>query len=380
MKISDVTTFVASDGKRNLVFVKVSTDEEVVGIGEAYSVGPDLATAAVVADFAEWLRGKDPLRIEHVWQHLYIHSRFPGGSVVNSAISGIDQALWDIAGKKYGVPVYRLLGGPVREKVRAYLGIGSGPPRQMAERACRAVQEHGYTALKIGPFGDDDTRDALPRMVRNAAARMKAVRDVVGDDVDVGVDVHARVMEPGRAISLIKALEPYHPLFVEEPLRPENMEALAKVAEHVHVPLATGEMLYTKQEFFRLLGLGAVDVVQPDVCCAGGITECRKIAAITEACYVSVAPHNPLGPVSTAASVHLAAAIPNFLILEQVPAAGTPRADLVKETLAPKDGYFELPTGPGLGVELNEEALTRCQAASWHRTFRTHGDGSVAFI
>jgi galactonate dehydratase len=211
-------------------------------------------------------------------------------------------------------------------------------------------------------------------------ARFSAVRRAVGDDVDIAVDPHAKIFEPAQAIALAEALKPDRPLFLEEPLRPENVDALARVAAHTDVPIATGEMLYTKFQFRELLVKQAADVLQPDVCCAGGILECKKIAAMAEAFYVVVAPHNPMGPVATAVNVHLVATLPNFLILEYHPDDEAPRRDLIDEPMVLKNGYLELPTRPGLGLELNEDAFPRYPFRTWHRGFPTRADGSLAFI
>ncbi len=380
MKITRIETFLAHPDHRNLVFVKVHTDEGLHGIGEAYSVGPDDATALVIHHFEQWLIGQDPGRIEHLWAMMYQGIRFPGGSVVNSAISGIEHALWDIAGKRLGVPVYQLLGGHVRDRIRVYQSPGGRTPEELAENAVGLIERYGYTALKIGP--QPPGSDALPAhaALRAAVARFAAVRRAVGDDVDIAVDPHAKIFEPAQAVALAEALKPDRPLFLEEPLRPENVDALARVAAHTDVPIATGEMLYTKFQFRELLVKQAADVLQPDVCCAGGILECKKIAAMAEAFYVVVAPHNPMGPVATAVNVHLVATLPNFLILEYQPDDEAPRRDLIDEPMVLKDGYLELPTRPGLGLELNEDAFARYPFRTWHRGFPTRADGSLAFI
>ncbi len=380
MKITRIETFLAHPDHRNLVFVKVHTDEGIHGIGEAYSVGPDDATALVIHHFEEWLIGQDPTRIEHLWAMMYQGIRFPGGSVVNSAISGIEHALWDINGKRLGVPVYELLGGACRDRIRVYQSPGGKTAEELAENAVRLIERYGYSAVKIGPQGPSSDLLSIGASLREATKRMAAVRAAVGDDVDVAVDPHAKIFEPSQAIAMAQAIKPYRPLFFEEPLRPENADALAKVASKIDVPIATGEMLYTKFEFRELLVKQAADILQPDVCCAGGILECKKIAAMAEAFYVNLAPHNPMGPVATAVNVHLAASIPNFLILEYHPDDEPPRRDLVDEPMQLRDGYLELPTRPGLGIDLNEDAFPRYPFRTWHRGFPTRPDGSLAFI
>jgi galactonate dehydratase len=380
VKISAIETYAVNPSGRNYLFVRVLTDEGVTGIGEAYSAGPDDATERVIADFATWLVGEDPRRIEHLWALMYNGSRFPGGVVVNAAISGIEHALWDIKGKALGVPVYELLGGPCRDRIRVYQNPGGRTPEEMVERSLALIERYGYTALKIGP--NPPGYQALPwgRVLREAARRLEAVRRAVGDEVDIGVDPHATIFEPGNALAMADVLQPYRPFFFEEPLRPENIDALAKLASQVRIPIATGEMLYTKWQFRELLFKQAANIIQPDICCAGGILECKKIAALAEACYVTVAPHNPLGPVATAVNVHLAAAIPNFLVLEYHADDLPPRRDLVDEPMVLKDGYLELPRRPGLGIDLNLDAFSRYPFRRWRRAFPLREDGSMAFV
>ncbi|MER3404285.1 MAG: hypothetical protein C4289_03195 [Chloroflexota bacterium] len=218
------------------------------------------------------------------------------------------------------------------------------------------------------------------RVVREAAARLEGIRKAVGEEVDIGVDPHAKIFEPVRALEMAEALKPYKPFFFEEPLRPENIDALAEFKKQCPIPVATGEMLYTKYEFRDLLARGAADILQPDVCLTGGLSEMKKIAAMAEAHYVTVAPHNPMGPVATAVNVHFAIATQNFLILEYIPDDEPPRRDLVKEPLVVKDGYIEAPARPGLGIELNEEAFGKYPYRSWHRGFPWRPDGSIGFI
>ena len=380
MKITEIKTFLVREAHRNLVFVKVLTDENLYGIGEAYSCGPDDATAQVVHYFAEWLVGRDPHDVEGLWQLMYNGSRFPGGSIVNSAISGIEHALWDIKGKALGAPVWQLLGGKCREKVRVYQGVGGATPAQCAANAVALIEQYGYSALKMSP--QPPGSDTMPwnAVLRGAVARIEAVRAAVGPDVDIGLDPHAKIFEPVRALQLAQAVKPYQPFFFEEPTRPENVDALATLKRQVDIPIATGEMLYTKFEFRDLLVREACDIVQPDICCAGGILECKKIAAMAEAFYVTIAPHNPMGPVATAVNVHLAACTPNFLILEYIPDDRPIRRDLVKEPLPMENGYIPVPTKPGWGIELNEEAFEHYPFRPWRRGFPWRDDGSMGFI
>ena len=379
MRITDIRTYVVGATGRNWVYVKVSTDEGIEGIGEAYSVGPDESTVAVIHDFKRWLIGEDPLNIEKIWQKMYYFTRFPGGSIVNSAISGIEHALWDIAGKKYDMPVYMLLGGKCREKVRCYQSVSGSTPEILAENAKRLVKKYGYTALKIDPI-PNSTKRPFNLVIDQAVQRMKALRDALGYEVDIALDAHAKIFEPSLAVRLAKAVEDFKPLFLEEPVRPENIDALANVTRKTQVPIASGEQLYTKFEFAPLIERHAVDIIQPDICCAGGISECKKIAAIAEAHYVSVAPHNPMSPLATVINVHFCVSIPNFLVLEQRPADVTPWSDVLKDPLRLKDGCYEPPVKSGFGVELNESAFEKFPPKAWHRKFTYNEDGSVALI
>ena len=380
MKIAGIDVYLVSVGRRNLSFVKVRTDEGICGIGEAYSVGPDRATEAVIAYFEDWLIGMDPMDGEGIWHKLYAGSRFPGGSVVNAAISGIDHALWDIKGRALGAPVHQLLGGKYRQRIRVYQSAGGATAEATVENALRLVQTHGFTAIKTDPLPPDLHDLPWPKALRQVERKMALLRDALGDEIDIGLDPHAKILEPARAIELCCAVAPYHPMFVEEPLRPENVEAMASVRSKSPVPIATGEMLYTKWEFRDLLRARAADIIQPDVCCCGGLTEMKKIAALAEAEYVSIAPHNPMGPVATAVNAQFAATAPTFLILEYTMDTGSPRRDLIREPYRLVGGYLELPDEPGLGIELNEDYFETHPYKPWHRGFPYGRDGSMGFI
>jgi galactonate dehydratase len=379
VKITRVETFIAGLDRRNYLFVRVQTDEGIHGIGEAYSCGPDDATAAVVADFETWLVGKDPRDVEALWHLMYAGSRFPGGSILNSALSGIEHALWDILGKSLGVPVWRLLGGQFRDRIRVYQSPRGTTPEELAEDAVRLIERYGYTALKIGPQPPNWAGMPYSQVVRESAKRLEAVRKAVGEDVEIGVDPHARIFEPVRALEMAEALKPYRPFFFEEALRPENIDAMAEVKARSPVPIATGEMLYTKFQFRELLEKRGADIIQPDVCIAGGLLELKKIAAMAEAHYVTVAPHNPMGPVATAVNVHFAVSTPNFLILEYSPDDVGKRRDLLVEPLRVTNGYIDVPNAPGFGIELNLEAIETFTPNRWHRPFPQNTDGSLAF-
>ncbi len=380
LKITDIQSFLVNAGGRNLCFVKVLTDAGIYGFGEAYSVGPDEATVATIKDFKGWLVGKDPRNVEYLWATMYNFTRFPGGAVINAAMSGIEHALWDIAGKAAGLPVYMLLGGKCRDRVRVYQSAGGRTPAQLAESAKALIAKYGYTALKMAPHPPGSQSMPYNAVTRAAGQRAEAVRNAVGPDVDLAFDAHATLFEPIRAAQMAEALKPAHPYFLEEPIRMENMDAMQTLKQRMQIPLATGECLYTKHDFRQLLSKQAADIVQPDVCLAGGIMELKKIAAIAEAHYVVVAPHNPMGPLATMVNVHFAACTPNFLILEYHPDDESPRKDLIKDPILVKNGYLEIPNKPGWGYEVNEEAFRRYPPKPWHRGFAYRADGAPDFI
>lgn len=380
MKITGIDTFLVEVGRRNLCFVKVSTDEGLTGVGEAYSVGPDEATASAVGYFCDWLVGLDPLDIEGIWQRVYLGSRFPGGSVILSALSGIDHALWDIKGRALNTPVYQLLGGKCRQRIRVYQNPGGATPEETLENAQRLIERYGFTAIKTNPLPPNDHAMPWPQVLKAVEHKMALLREGLGDEVEIGLDPHARILEPSKAIDLCQVVAPFRPMFVEEPLRPENVDAMAEVRAKSPVPIATGEMLYTKWEFRDLLKVRGADIIQPDICCCGGITEMKKIAALAEAEYVTVAPHNPMGPVATAVNAQFAATAPTFLILEYHVDTESPRKDLVEEPYRLVDGYLELPDKPGLGIELNEEYYKQHPYKPWKRAMPLKPDGSMAFI
>jgi galactonate dehydratase len=380
LKITDVEAFLVNAG-RTYVYVKVSTDQGITGWGEAYSAGPDEATVATVRDFKEWLTGKDPRNVEYLWATMYNFTRFPGGLVVNAAISGIEQALWDVAGKAAGLPVYMLLGGKYRDKVRAYQSAGGRTPEQLAESAKNLIAKYGYTAIKSAPHPAGSQSMAYNAVTRAVGQRAEALRQAVGPDVDLCFDAHATIWEPYRAVQMTEALKPARPLFLEEPLRMENIDAMAALRQKSGIPIATGECLYTKFQFRELLAKQAADIIQPDICLAGGVLEQKKIAALAEAHYVMVAPHNPLGPLATLVNVHFAASTPNFLILEYHPDDEPARKDLIKgDPILVKDGYLPIPDKPGWGYEMNEEAFKKMPGKRWRRAPAFRADGSPDFI
>lgn len=380
LKITDVQATLVNVGSRNLCFVKVLTDQGVTGWGEAYSVGPDEATVATIKDFKSWLVGKDPRNVEYLWATMYNFTRFPGGAVIMSALSGIEHALWDIAGKAAGLPVYMLTGGKCREKIRVYQSAGGSTPAQLAESCKRLIAKYGYSALKMRPHASNSNDKPYNWQTRSAEERARAAREAVGPDIDLGFDVHATLFEPIRAFEMAEAIKPARPFFIEEPIRMENIDAMASLKRRIEIPLATGECLYAKFEFREVLAREAADIVQPDICLAGGLLELKKIAGMAEAHYVVVAPHNPMGPLATMVNVHFAASTPNFLILEYHPDDTSPRKDLIKDPILVKDGYLPIPEKPGWGYEINEEAFRHYPPKPWHRGFAFREDGSPDFI
>lgn len=385
MKVTEVETILAG----SWAYARVHTDEGVTGVGEGGIawVGRGETLVAAIREAARYLRGKDPLSIEHHWQALYMGTFYRGGPVLTSAISALDIALWDIAGKHYGVPVHRLLGGPTRSKVRVYVHIGDLPPDQLVENALSAVRK-GYTAVRWAPFVEGYQTMRHADLLKTAVAQVAAVRQAVGEKVDICVDVHTR-LTPIEAVAMAKELEPHRIFFYEDPTWPENISAMAGVAKHVNIPIATGEHLYTIYQFAELIDQKAVHVVRPDLCMAGGISACKKIAGMAEAHYVTVAPHNPLSPVSTAACVQLCAAVPNFSILEYSPEreeygflasarGGLRRSDTVDRTIELENGYLKVPDRPGIGVELNEKSLQGIPYRGGEGILMIREDGSIA--
>ena len=368
MKITRLETLFV---KPRWLFLKVHTDEGLVGLGEPIVEGRAQTVAAAVQEIGRYLIGQDPRRIEHHWQAIYRGQFYRGGPVLCSAISGIEQALWDITGKWLGQPVYQLLGGAVRDRVRVYGHFGGTTTEELAASAKRAVAA-GFNALKTGLVGPVQIVD-VPAVIEETVSRFAAIREAVGPKVDVGIDFHGR-SSPAMSVRLARALEPYHPMFIEEPVLPENVDALVTVARSTSIPIATGERLFTKWGFREVLEKQAAVILQPDLSHAGGILECKKIAAMAECYYAAVAPHCPLGPISLAACLQLDACTPNFLVQEHV----TLGEGYLREPFRVVDGHIPLPTGPGLGIELDEEAVAaKLYDGSWETPRLWHADGSV---
>jgi len=363
IKITKLETFLV---KPRWLFLKIHTDTGIVGLGEPVTEGRALTVATAVKEIEPYLLGKDPRRVVHHWQAIYRHAFYRGGPILTSALSGIDMALWDIKGKALGVPIYELLGGPTRERVRVYAHAGS------PERVKQGVAS-GFTAFKTGPAKRRPARYIeTPADVHYAAEKFADLRRAAGDDVDIAIDFHGAI-SPATAKLLIKALEPYQPMFVEEPCQAQNHDIMAEIARGTHLPIATGERVFTKWGFREVLEKHAATILQPDLCHAGGITEVRLIAGMAEAYYAAIAPHNPLGPISLAAGIHIAASIPNFVCQEQVSLG----VGYLKKPFTVRRGYLDLPTGPGLGIELDEDALASKIGHNWKNPETYDEDGSV---
>ncbi len=365
------------------MYVVVDTDDGLRGVGELHpgsgTSGTPYLPIAGVEYCAEYLVGKDPLPIESHWQHLFRRCIFRGGADAMAAIGAIDMALWDLKGKMLDKPVYELLGGPTRDKIRLYTHINGDSPAELADRARQCVAE-GFTAVRLypfGPFSGGLDQLSYSGLIRAAVQSVEAVRDAVGPNIDVMIDVVNRLTPP-EAIAIGRALEPYDLYFFEDPIEPENIDAMAHVAAEVPVPLAVGERLYTLHQFRDLLNKNGAAYLRPDPSLAGGITNIRKIAALAEASYLQLAPHNPLSCVLTAACAHLDAALHNIAV-QEYPAddAQGPKRDLVRAPLRREGGFLLLPDGPGLGIELNEEAFAHYPPVPYERPPVIHPDGGL---
>ena len=367
MKITRLSTRVVNAEMRNWVFVRVETDSpELVGWGEATLEWKTKAVVGAVEDLAPLLIGRDPRDIEQAVRVLKKHSFWRLGVIGMSAVSGIEMALWDILGKELGVPVWRLLGGKVRDKVRVYTHLGLGDMRAVYEtldaepllaRAHEVVAK-GYTAFKAVFIPYTHYHAPLPE-VDKVGRMMEALRKAVGPNIDVMVDFHGRPASAAAALAYIDALAPGRPMFVEEPLPPGEIDALKVVAAHSKVPLATGERLVDRAEFAELLAARAVSIVQPDICHCGGLFEAKKIAAMAEAVSVGVAPHNPLGPIAGVAALHFAVSTPNHVIQEEMVGAVPWYFEVVDGPIRLVDGFWQVPEAPGLGITVNEAACGR---------------------
>lgn len=377
MKIAKIEQFFPLPRIR---LVKITTDNDLVGWGETTLEGKPKSVYAAVEELADYLIGKDPLRIEHHWQHIYRSAFFRGGNVLMTALSGIDQALWDIQGKFYGVPVYKLLGGAQRDRIRVYAHWGihdlSDEGKERAKARLDWLSQSGYTAYKAGPGGTWRGHEP-PAVIDQFVERAYLMRKWVGPNVEIAFDFHGK-MTPALAIEICHEIKGMRPMFVEEPVPQENVDALKLVSDHVPFPIATGERLLTRWGFRELFEKNAVAYIQPDTSHCGGITELKKIANMAEVYYMHILPHCAIGPVAFTASMHVDAAVPNFLAQEQID-QGLGR-ELFVEPWQVVNGHIELPTKPGLGFEINEDALNNTveYREELGGEFYHPADGSVA--
>jgi len=365
VKITKLETFLV---KPRWIFLKIHTDAGVFGLGEPLLEGRALTIQTAIKEIEPYLIGKDPRNVVHHWQAIYRHAFYRGGPILTSALSGIDQALWDIKGKLLNVPVYELLGGPTRDRVRVY-GRASTAEQMKQQKAA------GFTVIKTGVAKKAHANIVEnPRFIKYAIDNFASLRDAGGDDMDIGIDFHGSI-SPQTAKILIKELEIYQPMFIEEPCQCQNVDTMVDIARGTHIPIATGERIFTKWGFREILEKGAASIIQPDLCHAGGITEGRIIAGMAEAYYVPIAPHNPMGPISLAVGLQLAASIPNFLVQEQVSLG---EGYLKNPFKLQKDGTVLVPKGPGLGIELDEALMADKIGHDWKNP-ETYNplDGSV---
>ena len=374
MKISDVQTHTVNNGTRNYTFVTVTEENGLYGIGESGCSGKDNAVAAAVEHYRPLLIGQDPSRIEHIWQDHFRGNFWRAGPVLTAAISALDIALWDLAGKALEVPTYQLLGGKTREKVRCYAHFGGTDPDSCA-KAAKARVDEGFEVVRFGLLTDPNDILEPARAVRKSVEGFRAVRETVGDEIEIAIDVHTR-LNPTWAIQLCKDLEPLRPFFIEDPIRSENPQSFANLRHHTSAPIATGEQLLTKWQFRELIENEWIDYARADLGLVGGITEGKKIAAMCEVHYIDTALHNPLGPVNTAASVQLDMCIPNFGIqeLSMVPPAMT---DIFPTQCSVEAGHLIPADVPGIGIEFNFEAAKNYSYQYWEHARLRRDDGSV---
>ena len=357
------------------LFVQVHTDTGLVGLGEAGMWAYLDANAAVIRAWEPYLVGQDPLRIEHHWQYLYRNAHFRGASV-SGALGAIDTALWDVTGQHFEVPVYQLLGGKVRDRVRVQTQIDAPTIDGLLANARREVAR-GVTALRITPFAPSFASMRHDALIGEAVARVGALRETIGPDVDIGVEIHRR-LSPPDAIVMANALAQFRPLYYEDPILPDSVQSHAEVARAIGLPVATGERLQTLFEFRELLVAGGARYARVDPSLAGGLSAAKKIAALSEAFHVGVIPHGALSPVNTAVSVQLDACIPNFVLQDWLGDDLPPKSELLEENLVFEDGYLIVPDRPGIGVRLKAGIAERYPPTTRRIETELHEDGSVA--
>ena len=359
MKITDIKTYVIDCYRTNWVFIKIFTDEGITGVGESTLEYKENSLLGAIEDLKGDLIGKNPINIEEHFYHMFRDSYWRMGPVLLSAISGIEIALWDISAKALGVPIHRLLGGKMREKVRFYANgwfAGARRPEEFAAKA-KEITARGVTALKWDPFGDAYLT-ITNKNLDNSIECIARVREAVGPHIDLLIEAHGR-FNVATAVTIAREIAPFRPMFFEEPVPPENIDSLAEVRQKSPVPIAAGERAYTKHAFKELIEKRSVDFIQPDVSHAGGIMELKKIAAMAEAGYIPFTPHNPSGPIAAAATLQLAACVPNFLILEIMINDVSWRKDVTTESLDYEDGCLKISDKPGLGIDIIEEEVQK---------------------
>lgn len=360
----------------NWIILKIYTDEGIDGVGEAFITGKAKTIEAAMLEYEHWLVGKDPTRIVHNWQAIYRGSRYPLGTATLAALSAVEHALWDIAGKACGLPVYKMLGGACRDRIRAYAGVRHLEGESLAEDAQRMV-EAGFTALKPDTHPPDFGGLTDEQLFRQSVARVKSVREAVGDDVDICLETHGISLSPAPAIRLARAIEQYHPYFLEEPAMTEYPESLLEVKAKTIIPIAAGERCVTRDSMRQLIESRAVHIIQPEPTANGGIFQTVKLAALAEMHHITVAPHQVCSPVSMMVCMHIDACIPNFLIQEYNVMDSPAARDLFSIVPQVTDGYLPLPAGPGLGIELNEEAAAAYSYRPFDRRVIINIDGSI---
>jgi len=387
--ITDLKTFVVNPGNRvpfgsgwgkNWIFVKLYTDQGLEGVGEAFSTGQDLATVQVLEGFKRWLVGRDPTRVMHHWQALHRSARYPMGTASMSALSAVEIALWDLTGKAFGAPIYRLLGGPCRDRIRVYAGGLLVPAAADQVAAARALVQQGFGAIKFWPQPAEYAGESGLALVEHAVGLTRTLREAVGDGVDLCIDYHGRSFSPAEALQTVKALEGFGLMFLEEPTLYDNVDTLAELKAKTTVPIAAGEKIVGRAQWRELIAKRAVDIIQPDPVVCGGITETLKIAAMAEVYHVLLAPHHASGPVAMAACAHIAACAPNFLIQEFGVIDSACTRAIVPEPLQFREGYLDLPEAPGLGIAFDEEAARAYPYRPFDRpVVIDRRDGSIGF-
>jgi galactonate dehydratase len=375
VKITSVEPLIVDVESRNWLFVIVDTDEGLRGVGEGSLPGHPRAVAAAVEEYRDYVVGEDPARIQHLWQRMYRQPFFRSGAVTLSAMSAIEQALWDIKGKVAGLPVYELLGGRCHDRIKLYANGPAGETLDELAASARTLVDRGFTALKAG-IGEPVLAVQGDGIAHRAAERAEALRVAVGSEVEIAWDAHGR-FSPAMAIKLARALEPYDIWFLEEPALPENAKALAQVARATSIPVAAGERLFTKWAFREVLELGAAALLQPDLSHCG-VLEARAIAAMAEVYYCGFAPHNPLGPINTIVSAHVAMASPNFVALEVCLYPPDWTRNLLTAPLTFADGFLELSDEPGFGVELDVELCRAHPYKPYRLPILRHPGGAIA--